>query len=180
MRIGIAAVLAGLLLLLALPGLASAHGDESGATTPSKPGMSAEEAEVAALAEQPARVLAQQALAQLQVSGDRHEAAVRLDAALESKDKSDVDLAVLRRATETLDGGDPEGAVPLIDEALSRPLGSDSGKALHEAGREFRPATGAQEIVGIVLGGLLLLLGAALLLRGRSRAPHVPPAHGSP
>lgn len=147
--------------LAALPAGALAHGDEGAAES--------EEAEIAALSEQPARVLAQQALAELQVRGDSDEAAVRLDAALESEDQSDIDVRSLREATETLDGGDAEGAVPLLDEALSRPLGAESGKALHEAGREFRPANGTQEIVGIVLGGLLLLLGAIALLSDRPR-----------
>ena len=147
---------------LCLPVVAHAHGDEE-----PQAGADPEEAEVEALSAQPARVLAQQALALLRVTGDSHEAGVRLDAALESEDKSDIDTALLEQATETLDGGDPEGAIPLLDEALSRPLGAPSGKALHVAGKEFRPATGAQEVVAIVLGAVLLALGTALLLRGR-------------
>ncbi len=119
------------------------------------------------LALQPARTLAQQALAEIQVRNDTEEAATRLDAALQSKDEADVDQPLLRRATETLDGGNPEAAVRLLDEALSRPLGAPSGKALHEAGREFRPGTGAQEIVGIAAGAALLFLGTALLLLDR-------------
>lgn len=141
---------------------ALAHGAEEAAT-------GSEEEEVAVLAKQPARILAQQALAELEVLGDSQEAAVRLDAALESEDQSDIDLKLLRQATETLDGGDPEGAVPLLDEALSRPLGAESGKALHEAGREFEPATGAQEVVGFVAGAVLLLLGTIMLLHARPR-----------
>lgn len=94
---------------------------------------------------------------------------MQLDAALESKDKSDIDVARLRQATETLDAGRPTDAIPLLDEALSRPLGSDTGKALHEAGREFRPATVAAEIVAIALGALLTLFGGAALWRTRSR-----------
>ncbi len=121
------------------------------------------------LALQPARTLAQQALAEIQVRNDTKEAAIRLDAALQSKDKADIDQPLLRRATETLDAGNPEAAVRLLDEALSRPLGATSGKALHEAGREFQPGTGAQEIVGIAAGAALLLLGAALLLLDRRR-----------
>jgi len=78
-------------------------------------------------------------------------------------------MALLRRATETLDGGDPQGSIPLLDEALSRPLGAASGKALHESGREFQPGTGAQEIVAIVAGALLLVLGAVLLGGARLR-----------
>ena len=124
-----------------------------------------DEMEVAGLKDQPARVLAQQALAELRVRGAVEEAAVRLDAALESEDTSDVNMPILRQATETLDGGDSEGAVPLLDRALSEPLGATSGKELHEAGREFQPGTDVQEVVAIVAGAVLLLLGAALLLR---------------
>ncbi len=143
-----AGCLAVLAALLAFPQIAVAHGDEEGG-------------EVKQLAMQPARVLAQQALATLQIRSDAKEAAVRLDAALESEDKSGIDVARLRQATETLDAGRPKAAIPLLDAALSRPLGSDSGKALHEAGREFSPGTGTQEIVGIALGALLIAVGAA-------------------
>ena len=159
-----AALVALLALLLAgAPARALAHGDEEE--------TAGGEAEVKALSMQPARILAQQAIAELQVRGDNREAAMRLDAALESKDKSDIDVKLLRAGTEMLDGGDPEGAVPLLDEALSRPLGAKSGKALHEAGREFEPATGAQEIVGIVAGALLLALGLVGIAAGRGRRP---------
>ena len=122
------------------------------------------------LSRQPARALAQQALAELRVRNDTKDAALRLDAALESRHTSDVDMQVLRKATETLDAGDPKAAVPLIDEALSRPLGASSGKSLHEAGREFQPGTGPQEVVGIIAGAVLLALGVALLLRTRLRS----------
>ncbi len=155
-----------LLILLVVPGSAMAHGGEE---SPAASGTQGEGAEVKALAMQPARTLAQQALATLRVNGDSHEAGIRLDAALESKDKSGIDVAALRKGTETLDSGDASGAIPLLDEALSRPLGANSGKALHEAGREFQPATGAQEIVGIVVGGTLLALGVGRLLVRRRR-----------
>jgi len=164
--------LVALVAMAMAPGAALAHGDEPAEGE-------GEGAEIAALAKQPARALAQQAHALLHIRGDAHEAGVRLDAALESDDKRQVDMGVLRRAAETLDGGDPGRAQTLIDEALSRPFGATSGKLFHGAGREFRPARGAQEIVGIVAGALLLLLGAALLLRGRLRTSRVPPAHGS-
>jgi len=126
-----------------------------------------EEAEIEMLAKQPARALAQQAHVLLHIRGDAHEAGVRLDAALESRDQRQVDTATLRRAAETLDGGDPVRAQRLIDEALSRPLGAASGKLFHGAGREFEPASGVQETVGIVAGVALLLLG--LLGLGASR-----------
>ena len=143
--------------LLALPATATAHGAEAG-------GKASE------LAMQPARVLAQQALSLLRVRNDVKEAALRLDAALESKDKSDIDVARLRAATEALDSGRPEAAIPLLDQALSRPLGSDAGKALHESGREFKPGTDAQEVVAIILGTVLILIGAAGLIRSRANA----------
>ena len=123
-RLLVGQVMLGLALLVPAAS-ALAHGaEEEGA-------MASEEEEIATLAKQPARTLAQQALAELLVRGDEHEAGVRLDAALESEDQSDVDVRLLREATETLDGGNPEGAEPLLDEALSRPLGAASGKALH-------------------------------------------------
>ena len=112
---------------------------------------------------QPASTLAQQALVELRVNGDTEDAAARLDAALQSKDMGGIDMALLKQATETLDGGDPTGAIPLLDEALSRPNGAKSGAALHVAGEEFQPATGTQEIVAIVAGVCLLLLGLLAL-----------------
>ena len=146
-------VLAG--LLGTPPGIALAHGGG---------GMESE-----AMAMQPARTLAQQALAELRVRGDVEQAAKRLDAALDSKDKRDIDIAELRNAMETVDKGHPDAAIPMLDQALSRPLGAASGQALHESGREFEPATGAQEIVGIAVGAALLAIGALLLLRDRRR-----------
>ena len=151
------------IVLLTGAGGAWAHGDEE---LPAS-----EEAEIEVLAEQPARVLAQQALALLEVRDDADEAAVRLDAALESSDQRDIDAELLMEATETLDGGDPVAAAALLDQALSRPLGADSGKALHESGREFDPGTGTQEVVAIVVGALLLLGGALLFWRGPRQAP---------
>ena len=99
--------LASLAVLGPLASAAQAHGGDEQA--------------VEELKMQPARILAQQALAELQVTNDTEEAAVRLDAALESKDTGEVDMAVLRKATETLDGGDPEGAIPLLDVDLNDP-----------------------------------------------------------
>src|SRR5215208_373599 len=147
MRLRLTASLIGLALFALGAGapLALAHGGE--------------EMEVEALKIQPASILAQQALAELRIRDDTEEAAVRLDAALESNDTSAVDMAVLEKATETLDHGDPQGATPLIDEALSQPQGNVHGAALHEAGREFQPGTGAQEIVAIVVGAFFVFAG---------------------
>jgi len=157
----VAARLAVFAAMLLAPANVLAHGAAAGGKAISG------EAEIKQLATQPARVLAQQALVTLRVGDNVHDAEIRLDAALMSKERSDVDFALLQRATETLDGGNPEGAIGVLDQALSRPLGSDSGKALHESGREFTPEFGPQEVVGTVLGGVLLLLGAFGLWRSR-------------
>lgn len=159
----VASVLVSGTLLLASAPVALGHGGEEASG-----GMSTQ-SEMADLAKQPARVLAQQAIALLQVRGDKQEAAVRLDAALESNDKSNIDVAVLRQATETLDSGDPQGAIPLLDRALSRPLGAASGKSLHEAEQSFEPADTTQDVVAIAAGAAFLLLGAAGLWLARRR-----------
>lgn len=138
------------------------RGDEGGAADA--------EMEMEELTLQPARVLAQQALAMLEVQGDDVEAAARIEAALVSEDKADVDAEVLAEAAEALEAGDHEAAIPLIDEALSRPLGAAEGKALHEAGREFQPGTGTQEVVAIIAGVALLGLGLFALAPRRRRA----------
>ena len=143
-----------LVLTLALPALASADGD-------------AEEAGPLTL--QPARVLAQQAIALIRVRGDQEEASMRLDAALESDDQADVDMALLAQADEAADSGDLDGAVIMLDQALSQPLGAESGKSLHAAGREYTPAFGAQEVVAIGAGVVALLLGVLALGPWRRR-----------
>lgn len=153
-----------LLLALLVPAPASwAHGDEEEAEPAAGSGVTAEEAEMQDLVRQPARVLAQQALAMLEVTGDDVEAGERVEAALESDDSDDVDVATLEEAAEALEAGDHEAAVPLLDAALSRPLGAESGKALHEAGRDFEPGTGVQSVVAIVAGAALLGLGVLAL-----------------
>lgn len=151
--------IAAVALLAVLPATGLANGEEAGM-----------EAEVEELARQPARILAQQALALLEVLDDTEEADVRLEAAIESDDQADVDSATLEQADAALEGGDAEEAIALIDQALSRPLGAEQGKALHEAGRDYRPAAGAQEIVAIIAGAALLLLGAIGLRFGWRRS----------
>lgn len=152
------AVTACLALALLAPAGAQAHGGG--------PMAESAEAAIAELSKQPARVLAQQALAGLEILDDVEGAELRLDAALESKDRDDIDITRLEKATETLDGGDPEAALVMLDEALSRPLGADSGKALHKSGRKFTAEAGTPEVAGTAVGGVLLLLGAAGLARG--------------
>lgn len=114
-------------------------------------------------------VLRAAGLATLEVSGDEVEAGERLEAATLSDDPADVDIELVDEAMEALEVGDHEQAVSLLDAALSRPLGADAGKSLHEAGREFRPATGTQEVVGIIAGAALILLGAWALRPRRLR-----------
>lgn len=151
------ALLAAVGAVLALPGAALANGGGG--------------EEMEALELQPARVLAQQAIAILRVSGAQEEASMRVDAALESEEQEDVDVALLEQADEAVDSGDLDGAVVLLDQALSRPLGAESGKELHESGREFTPAFGAQEVVAIVAGTLALGLGVLVLASWRRRRP---------
>lgn len=142
------------------------------ATGGDEPGEMAE-----ALSSAPARVLAQQALATLDVTGDVKEARERIDAALESKERDDVDVGLLRAADEALDGGNSEEAVTLLNSALGGgpvPTGGEteggavSDEALHNAGRAYEPNETAQEVVAFV-AGLALLAVAALLLFGAPR-----------
>lgn len=131
--------------------------------------MAAEEAEEAALARWPSRVLAQQALALHRIRGDAHEAESRIHAALASKDQAYVDTHLLRHAHVALDKGNVSRGVNLLDRALSRPLGTDTGKMLHMAGRELPSGQDTQDIVGMVVGGILILIAGGALLRGRRR-----------
>lgn len=152
-------VLLALLVLLAAPSGALATGGD-------------EEREDAALKAQPARTLAQQALAVLDVRKDAEAARMRIDAALESKDQEDVDTALLRQADEALDGGDMARAIDLLNRALGGgPLPAEeaapSGDALHNAGRSFEPNSTGQELVAGIAGLVLLALGGLLLVRHR-------------
>ncbi len=88
------------LMLAALPAAASAHGDED-------------------LADQPARALVQQALGLLTQQDNVVEAQERLEAALESKDTENVDLASVRKALAALEEGDTDAAVEQMNAALA-------------------------------------------------------------
>lgn len=130
----------------------------------------------AALNAQPARTLAQQALAVLDVKKDEKDARMRIDAALESKNREDVDLRLVAQADEALDGGDRERAAGLLNRALGGgPLPADdaapapSGTALHNAGRAFEPNSTVQETIAAIAGAALLL-GGLLALRHRRRS----------
>ena len=151
------------LALAAAPAAVATGGDE--------PGEMEEAMESA-----PARVLAQQALVTLDVTGDEMEARERIDAALESRERDDVNLKLLRAADEALDGGDKEEAVVLLNRALgggpvpSGEEGEGSGvseQALHNAGRAYKPNETAQEVVALVAGLSMLALAALLLVRQR-------------
>ena len=160
--------LAACLALAAAPAAIATGGDE--------PGEMEEAMESA-----PARVLAQQALVTLDVTGDEEEARERIDAALESRERDDVNLELLRSADEALDGGDRERAVVLLNRALGGgpvPAGEEgegggvSDEALHNAGRAYEPNETAQEVVALVVGLVLLALAALLLVRRpRRRSP---------
>lgn len=163
----VALALTACLALAGAPAAVATGGDE--------PGEMKEAMEAA-----PARMLAQQALATLDVTGDEEEARERIDAALESREPEDVDLELLRSADEALDGGDRERAVVLLNRALGGgpvPAGGQgegvgvSDEALHNAGRAYEPNETAQEVVALVAGLALLALAALLLVRWRPRRP---------
>ena len=163
MRARAVTLLAMALLLGLAPGVPATGGDE--------------EMEDAALRAQPARTLAQQALAILDVRDDAEQAQMRVDAALESEDKEDVDAALLGEADEALDSGDTARAADLLNRALGGgPLpveeeeGALSSEALHNAGRAFEPNSTDQELVAAIAGLALLALGALLLARHRRSA----------
>ena len=129
------------LMLAALPAAASAHGDED-------------------LADQPARALVQQALGLLTQQDNVVEAQERLEAALESKDTENVDLASVRKALAALEEGDTDAAVEQMNAALApeqkpepEPKGEKGGgakaepdeEAEHAAGEETMPPEPAEE-----------------------------------
>ena len=163
MRTAVAVALALAVTGLLAPGALATGGDE--------------DMEDAALKAQPARTLAQQALAILDVRGDVEQAQMRIDAALESEDQDDVNVELLARADEELDGGDGATGAELLNRALGGgplPL-EDAGDALseaalHNAGRAFEPNSTAQESVAAIAGLALLALSGLLLLRHRRTA----------
>ena len=169
MRRGLALVLATVVLL---PGVALGHGKED-----------------EALEKMPARALAQQALAMLSQENKAVEAHERIEAALKSKDREGVDLALLRRTQAAFDRGDHVAATRLIGEALTPTEDGGAAEADMGAGDqddedpgavdvspealdhspEFEPDRGTAEWVGAALGAAALLLGGVLLLRLRRR-----------
>lgn len=167
------------LVIAAAPPAVSAHGgeDDEEAETQTAPGEAQappaspaeqEEREIAALAEEPARVLAQQAIALLEVREDEHEAEARVEAALMSEDQEGVDVAALEQAEVALTAGELDAAVEALDRALSQPLGAESGKSLHKAEQGADRSDETQQLIAIILGAALLLLAAALLLPRRT------------
>lgn len=178
-RLSLLPLLAALAASVALPAPALGHGDEEAeepaAAEAGKAGRppspeEEEELEIEQLSEEPARVLAQQAIALLEIRGEEHEAEVRVEAALISEDREDVDAASLERALDALAAGNTELAVEELDRALSQPLGAESGKSLHKAEQTVDRGNQTQESVAILAGAILLLLGAALLLAPRLRS----------
>jgi len=172
-RIPLALLLALIAILAVQPPAVFGHGGEEeeepaaveapgGGERPLSPERE-EALELAELSEEPARVLAQQAIALLEIRGDEHEAEVRVEAALMSEDQADVDLASLERAHDALAAGDAEAAVEALDRALSQPLGAESGKSLHKSEQTADRGDNTQETVAIIAGAAALLLGAILL-----------------
>lgn len=164
-RLGLAVVLVSLLLPA---GVALAHGKED-----------------EALEKTPARALAQQALALLGQENKAAEAQERIEAAVESKDREGVDVALLRRTEAAFERGDQAAATRLIAEAL----GADGAEVAPAVGHEedgdtaaanvdaaafehrpeFEPGRGAPEWLAVGVGVLAVLVGGSLLLRFRGR-----------
>ena len=119
-----------------------------------------------ALEKTPARALAQQALALLSQESKSGEAHERIEAAVESKDREGVDVAMLRRTEAAFERGDEAAATRLIAAALGA---AHDDPVAFEHRPEFEPARGAPEWVAIAIGALAMLLGGILLLRLRGR-----------
>lgn len=164
---------AAVLLALLAPAAVLAHGGEEGA-----------------LEKTPARALAQQALALLAQEGKATEAHERIEAALESKDKSRVDVAKLKEVKASFDRGDHDAAKRLIADALAGPPRPEDAEMGDEAAHddepkagvpegqerraldhalEFEPERGSAEWIALAGGLVLLATAAALLLAARRR-----------
>ena len=165
------------LLLLAVPSVAAAHGVGD---------------EVATMAKQPARILVQQAHALLVSGKGGEEVELRLDAAALSTDKQGIDAAFLEKGHEAFESGRIRLAISHLEHALADPalreppqpgtapsdttapvteeeLESDAGRmAIHAESREFRPGYGGQEVGGSIAAVAIALLVALGLLRARS------------
>ncbi len=149
------------------------------------------------LSKQPSRALAQQAIGLVNEAGDFHEAKERVDAAIKSKDRKDINLAELRKASKALSDQDKSKAIHFLDAALTKTepaakkrkakqekdadheeRGDEEGDgqghqvskgALHKEGRQFKPLRTTEDTVGAIVGGVLVLLGFGGLLMGRRR-----------
>ena len=177
-------VLAGILVLaLATAPLALAHGGEE-----------------EALEKTPARALAQQALALLSQKNKAVEAHERIEAALKSKDREGVDLALLRRTQAAFERGDHPAATKLINDALTPKAepraeeGGEGGKAMGDHGDEgesvapgpeiapealdhapeFDPGRSAADDIAALIGLGLIAAASGLLVR-RAAAQRRPP-----
>ncbi len=142
--------LAALVLILPAPAMATG-GDEEGELGP-----------------QPARALALQALTILE-QGVSHELAMeKLELALASPDREDVDIRTLRGARAALEDERPERA----EELLRRAFPEDDE---HVIGVTLRPHRGGPELIAGVIGTALAIL-ALLGLARRRRAERSGPA----
>ncbi len=77
------------------------------------------------MSKQPARALAQQALALITETDNLAEAKERADAAIKSKDKKDVNTAALRKAGKALGKQDKAEAVKQLEASLTAPKPAD-------------------------------------------------------
>lgn len=111
-------------------------------------------------AAQTAEALSLQALALLAAGRGHEQARLKLDQALASKDKGNLDVRALRAAHTALHDEDVAKARRLLEHTFP-------GSRSHVVGVTYRPAVGTAELAAGVVGGVALLAGMAGLLRRR-------------
>ena len=107
-----------------------------------------------------AQILSLQALAILDAGLGHEQALKKLDAALKAGDQGGVDLRALRAAHEALEAEE-------VERAHEQLHGVFPGGVSHLAGVTYRPPIGAEEVVVLAIGALLIVLAALGLVRRR-------------
>jgi tetratricopeptide (TPR) repeat protein len=111
-------------------------------------------------AAQTAEALSLQALALLAAGRGHEQALQKLDQALASTDKGNLDLRALRAAHAALHDEDVAQARRLLEQAFS-------GEKSHVVGVTYRSKVGTAELVAGIVAAVALLAGTAGLLRRR-------------
>lgn len=111
-------------------------------------------------AAQTGEALSLQALALLAAGRDHEQALQKLDQALASSDKGNLDVRALRAAHSSLHDEDVAQARRLLEQAFS-------GEKSHVVGVTYRSKVGTAELVAGIVAVVTLLAGTAGLLRRR-------------